>query len=168
MTVRTVKTFFPKTRLAELAAQLGGIARDEAIAGARESVELLREEGDTEINRSIGAIEAIVAGSDRRSLQETDMRKILQLADQIVTLAGTFGYTALDKVMRSMCDVTDGLLQARLTDAAPIIVHVQSMRLMAPGSVALTPQETAKVLGELAKILTHYNFGSLAAQNTSE
>jgi hypothetical protein len=168
MTVRPVKTFFPKTRLAEMAAQLGGIARDEAIAGAKESVELLREEGDTEINRSIGAIEAIVAGSDRRSLQEADMRKILQLADQIVTLAGTFGYTALDKVMRSLCDVTDGLLQARLTDAAPIIVHVQSMRLMAPGSTALSPQQTAKVLGELAKILTHYNFCPLAAQNPSE
>ena len=116
----------------------------------------------------MGAIEAIMAGTDRKTLQAGDMRKILQLADQIVTLAGTFGYTTLDRVMRSMCDVTDGLLQAHLSDAAPIMVHVQSMRLMAPGSTALTPQETVKVLGELAKILKHYNFGSLATHNTAE
>jgi hypothetical protein len=112
MTVRPVKTYFPKTRLSEIAAEIGGIARDEAIAGAKESVELMREEGDAEINRSMVAIEAIMAGTNRRTLQAADMRKILQFADQIVTLAGTFGYTALDRVMRSLCDVTDGLLQA--------------------------------------------------------
>lgn len=167
MTSRPVKTYFPQSRLSELAARSGGIARDEAVAGALESVELMRGESDEEIGRSMATIEAIVAASNGKSLHADDMRKILQCADQIVTLAGTFGYTALDKAMRSMCDITDGLLQARLSDAAPIVVHAQAMRLMAPGCTALSPGETAKMLDELAKILRHYNFGSLAAQDTS-
>jgi hypothetical protein len=168
MNPRPVKTYFPQTRLSEVAARSGGIARDEAVAGALESVESMRGEGNEEIVLSMTAIEAIVKGSNGRSLHADDMQKILQFADQIVTLAGTFGYSALDKVMRSMCDVTDGLLQARLSDAAPIIVHAQAMRLMPPGSTALSPDETTKVLGELAKILTHYNFGSLAAHDIAE
>jgi hypothetical protein len=165
MTSRPVKTYFPQSRLSEIAARSGGIARDEAVAGALESVETMRVECDEEIGRSMASIEAIVAASNGKSLHADDMRKILQYADQIVTLAGTFGYTALDKAMRSMCDVTDGLLQARLSDAAPVIVHAQAMRLMAPGSTVLSPGETARMLDELAKILVHYNFGSLAAQD---
>jgi hypothetical protein len=165
---RPVKTFFPQTRLSELVKRAGGISRDDAVAGALECLETVRSDCDGEIRRSMDSIEAIVAASDGKSLHASDMRSILQLSDQIVTLAGTFGYQALDKVMRSMCDVTDGLLQARLSDAAPIRVHAQAMRLMAPGSMVLSAGETDKVLSELAKILTHYNFGPLSAIDSPE
>jgi hypothetical protein len=168
MTARSVKTFFPQTRLSEIASRAGGVARDEAIAGANESIESMRSEAEVEIGQSMAAIEAIVAACDGRSLHAAEMRKILQLADQIVTVAGTFGYPALDKIMRSMCDLIDGLLQARLSDAAPIIVHAHSMRLMAPGSTALSPEETDKVLAELARLLVHYNIVSLSSHLGAE
>jgi hypothetical protein len=60
------------------------------------------------------------------------------------------------------------LLRAELTDAAPIVVHAQSMRLMAPGGAALSQAETDHILAELAKIKRHYNFGSFAAHDAAE
>jgi hypothetical protein len=153
------------TRLAEAAARGGGIARDEAIAGATESLESMRGEGDAEIGITMSAIESIVRKAHHGRISPSDMNTILHHADQLVTLSGTFGYGALDKVMRSMCDVADGLLEAGLDDAAPIVVHVQSMRLMAPGTSMLSQEEIDRMLAELAKIKKHYNFGSLSTQD---
>ena len=55
-----------------------------------------------------------------------------------------------------------------MRDAAPIIVHVQAIRLMAPGGLTLTPLQAATVLGELSKIMTHFKFGSLSNARGSE
>ena len=96
------------------------------------------------------------------------MSTILRYADQIVTLAGTFGYQSLDLATRSLCDVTDGLLGAGIDDVAPIAVHVQAMRLMAPGAPALSPPETANVLGELARILTHFELSTISTKHAGQ
>lgn len=161
------KTFFPKTRLSELAARPGGIPRDLAIEGAVEAIQELRGESDKMIGLLIGAIEELVYAAKNKQMSEEDMFQVLRHADQIVTLAGTFGYQFLDVAVRSLCDVTDGLIRAKLRDVAPIAVHIQSMRLLGPGVNALTPDQAGKVLAELAKILTHYKFGSLAVPDDS-
>lgn len=156
------KTFFPKTRLSELVARPGGIPRDIAIEGAVAAIQELRGESDKMIMLLIGAIEELIGCSKKGQMSEHDMIQVLKYADQIVTLSGTFGYQFLDVAVKSLCDVTDGLVRSNLRDVAPIAVHIQSMRLLAPGVNSLTPEQAGKVLTELAKILTHYKFGSLA------
>ncbi|HEY4942416.1 MAG TPA: hypothetical protein VII56_13395 [Rhizomicrobium sp.] len=158
------KIFFPKTRLSELAARAGGIFRDDALDGALQSLESMREEGDTEIRKSISAMEGIVfARHAADTLEDAQMRAILRHADQVVTLAGTFCYLALDAAARSLCDVADGLIRANMNNRRPIAVHVQTLHLLAPGGMALSPEHAEKMLGELAKVTAHFNFGSLGA-----
>ena len=65
---------------------------------------------------------------------KNQMREILCLGDQIVTLAGTFSYDALDKAARSLCDVADGLVRTKRNDMASIHVHMRALRLLAPGA----------------------------------
>ena len=165
MNTEPVKTSFPRTRLSQLAARSGGIAREQAVEAAMESVESLRGEGDEAIKSSIAAIEAIMKHARNGHLPTERIQGILPYADQIVTLAATFGYESLAKVMRSLCDVADGLVRAGLRDVAPIAVHVQSMQLLIPGSTALSAEQVEVVLGELGKVLAHYNFGSIAGQD---
>jgi hypothetical protein len=157
----SVKTFFPVTRLSELAARPGGISRSDAIAGAQKCIESLRAEGDEILGRSLTELETIVYGTKGKDLSQEEVLKVLRLADQLVTLSGTFGYTALDTVVRSLCDLTDGMLNTNRGDFAPIAVHVQSMRLLAPGSPTLPEGGVEKISEELAKVLSHYNYGSL-------
>ncbi|HXC56457.1 MAG TPA: hypothetical protein VNU97_14260 [Rhizomicrobium sp.] len=163
------KVFFPKTRLAELAARAGGVTRDDAIDGAMTSLEGMRELADAEIRSSIAAMEGIVFTRNADdTLDDGQMNAILRHADQVVTLAGTFCYGALDTAARSLCDVADGLLRAGMHDRKPVAVHVQTMHLLAPGGMTLSPEHAELMLGELAKVTNHFNFGSLAATLTHD
>jgi hypothetical protein len=161
------KIFFPKTRLAELVARPGGIPRDVAIEGAKDAIQELRGESDKMIGLLIGAIDDTMKAAKKDELSDDAMIQVLRDADQIVTLAGTFGYEHLDTAARSLCDVTDGLMRAGMHHTAPVAVHVQSMRLLGPGT-SLQPEQAAVVLAELAKVLTHYKFGSLATPDDGE
>jgi len=163
--MKTVMTFFPETRLAKLAARPGGVMRDMAIENAKQSVEGMRGEGDDAIKREMDEIEKILEGVEDNRIPVEQTKAILRHADQLVTLAATFGYEPLARCMRSLCDVADGVVRANIDDAAPIAVHVHSMRLLAPGSAVLSAEQVELVLGELAKILTHYEFRSIAADD---
>jgi len=156
------KIHFPKTRFAELAARAGGVVRETAVEEALNNIEASRDESDAVIESSIAAIEAI-AYSAGAELPAPQMREILRFADQIVTLAGLFRYHDLDAAARSLCDLTDGLLNAGLSDSAPVIVHAQALRLMAPGAAMLTaPEEAQRILDGLRRILDYFHFTPLS------
>lgn len=158
------KIFFPKTRLAELAARSGGILRDDALEGAMKTLEGMREKADTQIRAAVAAMEDIVFGAaSGDTLDNEQILSILRHADQIVTLAGTFGYTTLDSASKSLCDVADGLLRAGMHDRQPVAVHVQTLHLLAPGKMVLSPEHAEKMLAELSKVSAHFNFDSLGA-----
>ena len=58
--------------------------------------------------------------------------------------------------------MTDGIMRAGLHDIAPILVHVQAIRMMSPRSAALAPEAVEKVLAELTRVLTHFNFSPIS------
>lgn len=150
---------FPRIRLWELVREFGGVNRDDAIAGAQTELESMRGQADQAIGAGIAALEEIVAApEDATGYSDGQMVRILACCDQIVTLAGTFGYTALDSATRCLCDLADGLRQAGAADVPAIQVHARTMRLLAPGAPPLPAEHQDRVLTELAKILTHHGF----------
>lgn len=159
---RAKKVYFPKIKLQEKLNTPGGIGRDQALEAAITNLREISGEGDGIIEAAIVAIEAIAASAQKGQLTPQQMREILEQADQVVTLAGTFGYTALDRAARALCDITDGLLSAGLSDAAPIHVHVRALRMFAPSRAQLPQEATAQVLAELEKIMVFYNFQPIA------
>ena len=155
---------FPKSRLSELVARAGGVSRSDAVAGAMAQMETMRGQSDGVIEAAISAVEAIALAACGRGRFDTEqMLDILRHGDQIVTLAGTFGYVSLDIASRSLCDVTDGLLRAGLDELAPVMVHVQAVRLMAPDATPLKPEEDQKILAELQKVAAHFHIGALSS-----
>jgi hypothetical protein len=155
---------FPTTRFAELAARGGGITRTAAIDGALKGIESSRADSDGIIAESIAAIETIVyAPHVGDSLSGEKMRDILRHADQIVTLAGMFNYGQLDTAARSLCDLTDGMLNAGLFEVAPVSVHVRALRLVAPGAAVLEPDEAGRIFAGLQKVLAHFQISSLSS-----
>jgi hypothetical protein len=155
---------FPTTRFSELAARAGGVTGTAAVEGALKNLESSRAESDSVIAKAIATIEAIVyAPHVNDCLTEEEMCAILRHADQIVTLAGTFCYDRLDMATRSLCDLTDGLLRAKLFYAAPVVVLVKAVRLMAPGGAEVSQEEADKVFAGLEKVLSHFQFSSLSS-----
>ncbi len=155
------KIHFPTIPLQEMIARQGGIARDQAIDAAMANVKSISGEGDQIIEVTIQALEALVAGVHGEALSPDQLREILVQADQIVTMAGTFGYGTLDKATRGLCDIADGLMHAGMGDVAPVAVHIRAMRLFSPFCAAPQADVSDHILDELAKVAAHYNFPSL-------
>jgi len=156
-------THFPKTRLSELVGRLGGINRSDAVEQAKKQLETMRAKSDEVILASMTALEKVVYKPHSASAySRAQMNEILALGDQIVTLAGTFSYEALDRATRSMCDVADGLARNKRDDVASIHVHMRAMRMLAPGATALPQEHVDMMLAELSKILTHHGFTGLS------
>ena len=87
---------FPTTRLSEMVKRAGGISRDDAVEGAMQQMESLRGESDNVIEATIAALETIgQAALKKGKCSREQMHEILQHGDQLVTLAGTFGYARL-------------------------------------------------------------------------
>lgn len=156
------KVYFPKIRLTQMLARPGGITREEALSAAISNVRAISGEGDNEIENAIAKIEAIAA-SARGTISKDQLTKILEEADQIVTLAGIFNYTWLNMATRKLCDMADGLVQAGLEDLAPILVHVSALRFFAPSGAAPSEAAAKVVLSELDKVHAHYKIRALEA-----
>lgn len=154
------KVYFPTLPLQEAVARGGGLTRENAIEAATENVRAISGEGNQTIEASIEALESVVAKSGGR-FSPDQLREILAQADQIVTLAGTFNYAALDSATRGLCDVADGLLQAGMGDLAPVAVHVRAVRLFSPFCTPPAPEECTRILAELAKVSAHFGFSAL-------
>ncbi len=157
---------FPKIRLSKLVARSGGISHVAAMENARKNIELMHEQGDEVIMRSIAEINAIVnAPRMGDEFSEEDLSFILIRADQIVTLAETFGHVLLDTIAKSLCDMVDGLLRSGKRDVAPVLVHVQAMNMITPGSATLSEAEFDTIHGELSKVRKYYNITSIGDAN---
>ena len=158
----SVLTHFPKSRLSELVGRFGGLSREEAIAAATRELGVMRPETDKAIISAIAQMEELVTGPAKRG-DPALMRELLPLCDQIVTLAGTFGYGSLDKAARSLCDLLDGLLNQGKEDLASIRVHVQTIRMFAPGTALTSEKHIELMLLELQKLLDFH--GIVAPEN---
>ena len=168
MTRVAKKVHFPKTRLSELVARSGGVARDRAVDNALKNIDMLRDHAVTTIESATADIEAILQTARNGRIAPESMRNVLRGADSIVTMAATFGMTTLENIGKSLCDIADGLLGHDMTDAAPIRVHVQAIRLAAPGKPELGDAQASHILSELMKVRAHYGFESLAANVPAE
>jgi hypothetical protein len=157
------RVYFPKIKLQEMLMRPGGIARDDAIGNAIENLRAESAESNLVIEQAIAAIAAIASNAKGNVLPEADMKAILIQADEIVTVAGTFGYEHLDRAAKGLCDIADGLIRAQRTDAAPIHVHVMALRLFSPTAAAPSSAEAEKVIRELASVTAFYNFAAIDA-----
>ena len=144
------------------------MTRTTALEEAAKSVQSMLDIGLETTSYAMASIEAIAYSAKNGRLETEDLRNILRQADHIVTMAATFGFAGLEEASKSLCDVADGLLSRGLTDAAPVIVHVQSMRLMMPGGAELGEAEVAYILAELAKVRQHYQFVRLSVGTSAD
>ena len=157
----SAKVHFPALLLHEAVALGGGITREEAIEAALKNVRAISGEGDASIEAAIQALETLVESVALGQFAAIQLHAVLEQADQVVTMAGTFQYEALDSASRSLCDTADGLLRQGRLEAAPVAVHVRAMRLFSPLYAAPAPEVSVHILTELGKVTAHYNFAPL-------
>ncbi|GAA0530559.1 hypothetical protein FHS83_002568 [Rhizomicrobium palustre] len=162
MSTPNFKSYRVPNRLGKLLQTPGGISREQAVQAAGERVESLREKFLAAIPNEIGALEEILARGGGKTISEADLQEMLTLADQVLTLSGTYGLTRLDTVVKRFCDLAMGMIDKKLDPAAPVAVHLRAMRLVSPGAAELSDAEAAHVLDGLVSIHIHYGIATVA------
>ena len=149
---RKFKSIRIRNRLGEKLGVAGGISREEAVKASICNVERLRNGYVEAIPGELGRLEEI-AGPPGKVLTESDLNALLARAGRLLTLAGTFGYEALDNAVKSLCSLCASMIENRNTDSAPVHVHIRAMHLLAPGGAAYAkPDMVAILLAQLARI----------------
>lgn len=157
------RTIRVKNRLADLLFRPGGISRTDAVAAASQEIEMLREEFVACIPSEISALEALAAACGPEQIWPSEIERMLDRAARILTLSGTFGFMALDTVVKRFCDLCAAMADKGMTSIAPINVHLRAMRLVSPDSPQLPEQQVDELLNELAKMHGHFGIGPPAA-----
>jgi hypothetical protein len=135
----------PDIALVRLLARGSGRPRAQAVAAA--AVCLTAQQ-----DMAMAAIEALITGLETHG---EDMARIGRDADRIITLAGPFGLAPLADAARRLCDLTMNLRARNRQAPDALAVHVQALRLFAPGSPVLGDADAAMVLGRIAALASH-------------
>ncbi len=163
---RGIKLIRVKNRLGEMMRMPGGITRDQAVEASTHNVETLRNAYLRAIPGEIDSLEQMTRAAGP-VLTAEDLSALLARARRLLTLAGTFGYLALDSVVKKFCDLCSGMPNAHMRDQAPIHVHIRAMRLLAPGGQATDDPAAAEILlMELTRI--HEFLGCSAVGNAAK
>jgi hypothetical protein len=162
------KIFRPKNRLTKLVSLPGGIPRGEAIARADRRIESLREASLAAIGEKIQALESQLARATKCSLDADAMQAMSRLSDGVITLSGTFGHEFLNATARSLCDLIATMLSRGLTDAKPIEVHVQSMRLLTEKGSPMPVAAAESIVRELAKVRERFSGSETGSRGLPE
>jgi hypothetical protein len=149
-----VRTHFPQNRLTTLINRPGGTWRDEAIAEATRQVETLRDTSMDTVDTLIAKLEAIAARKGQNATEQ--LKEIQATADQIITIAGTFGLVFLVETAKRLCDLAQAFLARGRADGEAIAVHIRAIRLFGPKGTALDDQAANSILLELRRVLQHF------------
>lgn len=145
---RKARLLFPENHLATLLQRAHGGLRQDAVAAATVRVQAQRAMAMT-------AIEALIGGLEAHDARAANLTDISRDADRVVTLARAFELMPLADAARRLCDLVAALrLRGRHAPDA-LRVHVQALRLFAPGSPVVEDAEAALVLGRIAALAAH-------------
>ncbi len=149
---------FVPNRLGNLLKAPGGISREGAVTEAKRGIETLRDTSAEVLRTLIAEMEDIVAaGSAERSskFSSAQMAKLLDRAESVINYAALFGYTDLNSVTASLCELIVVMLDCDISSVGPIAVHVQAMRLVGPDAGETAPGELQTMHVQLRRILEH-------------
>lgn len=150
-----VKRYMVPNRLATLVNRPGGRLRDEAIAEATRNLETVR-------GTSMDAIEDLIGDIERQcddccTAPKVACEEIKRLANQIITISGTYGLSGLSEACKRLCDLISAAATRPKVLQGPLSVHVGAIRLLSPKNSPLDATSAMLLLGELRRVLEHFD-----------
>ena len=146
-----VRTFRPENRLAKAVDLPGGVTVADAISGAAQQLEAVRAECMSALDEKIASIETLTSNAAFSSSGD-DIRRVYDLANEILNEAGVFALAELSEAGRSLCDLTGGARKDAALDVRAIRVHVAAMKSLRRPEVHGDAATRAAVLEGLRQV----------------
>ena len=150
-----VRRLNPVNRLAAMIHKPGGLKVSQAVAAAEANLETLRDSTLERMDEIIVAMEA-----DARGLTAYDgevIDRMYRLSNEVVGVAGVFGYGHMGEAAYSLCDLLDQLRAQEGWNVAAVRVHLQTLRLLRQqGGPAADPLACAAILEGLRQVAARH------------
>lgn len=126
----TSATFIPwENRLAEVMRDPGGIRVAEAMDRAAQNLELAKSACLAAMDEQLTELEGVCAEGGRHPPDDTK-RRIYDLSNDVVAVAGTFDLAELGQAAFSLCELVDRLRGLERWNQAAVEVHLSACRLL--------------------------------------
>jgi hypothetical protein len=150
-----------KNRLASLIKLPGGKKLKDALADAQRNLDVVKPECVNRIDELLAEIQLLSSGAGDPDAAVRE--RLYDLANQIVSLAGTFGLAGVGRAAYSLCELIDCTLDTGGCARGEVLVHIESLQLLRHPE-RLGAAGEAAVLDGLAKIIRHAQGRSARAQ----
>ena len=148
----------PVNPLAGLIDKPGGLRVSEAVAAAEANLESVRGPALERLDAILAEMEACagaVAGHDAAALDT-----LYRLSNEVVGVAGVFGYAPMGEAAYSLCDLLDVSRAAGAWRAAAVAVHLRTLRLLrSQGGPAADPAACQALLEGLRQLAQQHRRG---------
>lgn len=144
-----VTWFMKKPRLVSLIGAAGGMTVVSALRAAEANNETLRAGALDAVDAILADLEGLTARAPEDATAWLD--RVYALSSSLLDVAGPFGLADMCKAAYSLCDLADRQKRAGLCEAAPVQVHVASLKLLR--QLDQPPAARALILAGLEKLL---------------
>lgn len=145
------RIFKVENRLAKIARLPGGKTLDEAVRGAEQRIESVREQCVAALAVKADELAAVAAG-DRAADAQLTLEKLYNISNAIFGVAGVYELDALAEAACSLCDLLHGFRNGEAINWSAIDVYVDGVRLLATGRF----EGAASVLEGLRKVRARF------------
>src|SRR5262245_40133254 len=144
-------TFIPwENRLAKVMSQPGGVRVGDALAQAAKNLELAKDECLAEMDGQLAEIESLCAQAGRQP-EDDVKRRIYDLSNDVVSVAGTFELTELGQAAFCLCELVDRLRGLGRWNQAAVEVHLSACRLLRRPDTTTDRSQVIEGLKKLAE-----------------
>jgi hypothetical protein len=126
------RIFKVENRLAKIARSPGGKSIDEAVRGAEQRIESVREQCIAALATKADRLAAEAAGDRGAGASET-MEGLYNISNAIFGVACVYELDALAEAACSLCDLLHGFRNGEPVNWSAVDVHVDGIRLLAMG-----------------------------------
>lgn len=144
-----VRRFNPENRLAKLIELPGGLSIAEALRGAADAIESVREECVAALDEKIAALDSTARAP---SFDGAQMARLYALSCEVLDEAGAIDLPDLSAAGRSLCDLLVAGAQEGRQSALAVRVHVDAMKTLRHPEMAGAPELRAAVLAGLRDV----------------
>jgi hypothetical protein len=145
------RIFNVENRLAKIARSPGGKSIDEAVRGAEERIEAVRDKCVAALSTKADLLSALSAGDRGAGAAET-MEGLYNVSNAIFGVACVYDLEALAEAACSLCDLLHGFRNGEPVNWSAVDVHVDGIRLLATGR----SEGAASVLAGLRQVRARF------------
>lgn len=143
----------PVNPLAGLIDKPGGLRVSDAVAAAEANLESVRDAALERLDAILVEMDACAAAAPGCEAAAVDT--LYRLSNEVVGVAGVFGYPHMGEAAYSLCDLLDASRAAEAWRASAVGVHLRTLRLLrqqgGPSADATTCQAILEGLRQVAQ-----------------